>query len=192
MKKKIDLLLFKLRNINNKYIISLNLILYNKIIHNMNNSNSNSKIKEFFLNFSIFECLKRCRKMRELNELMRNEKTCLICWDKIDEADWVTCVKCNIFLHKDCERRFRNNKGYLKCPHCMQVGYMGAPQWSDTEDPIIESPAIEDPLMEGPTVEESTIEGPTIEDQLIEGPTIEYPLIEDPLIEGPTIECSRV
>jgi len=61
--KKIDLLLFKLIIINNKYIISLNLILYNKIIHNMNNSNSNSKIKEFFLNFSIFECLKRCRKM---------------------------------------------------------------------------------------------------------------------------------
>ena len=51
----------------------------------------------------INECLKNRRKIRELDTLLRNEKTCLICWDIIDENNWTTCVRCNIFLHKGCE-----------------------------------------------------------------------------------------
>ena len=76
----------------------------------------------------INEYLKNRRKIRELDTLLRNKKTCLICWDIIDENNWTTCIRCNIFLHKGCEERFRANKGYCKCPHCMQIGTMGSPR----------------------------------------------------------------
>jgi len=58
--------------------------------------------------------------------LYSNEiKECLICWENIDEMDMAICITCNIFLHKDCEKRARGERGYCRCPHCQQIGTLG-------------------------------------------------------------------
>ena len=58
---------------------------------------------------------------------MENVK-CLICWDELEPEKHVICVWCNIIMHRDCETKYRGNKGYCKCPHCQQVGTLGVKQ----------------------------------------------------------------
>ena len=54
---------------------------------------------------------------------------CLICWDLIEPKQWCECYQCNIYLHGKCEKIYRGNKGYCKCPHCQQIGTLGSPKW---------------------------------------------------------------
>lgn len=54
---------------------------------------------------------------------------CLICWDSIEPREWTECHQCNIYLHSRCEKKYRGNRGYCKCPHCQQVGTLGSPRW---------------------------------------------------------------
>ena len=48
--------------------------------------------------------------------------TCLICWEKISSSIVTKCFICNILLHNDCEKIYRGEKGYCKCPHCQRIG----------------------------------------------------------------------
>ena len=58
--------------------------------------------------------------------LYSNEiKTCLICWESIDEMNLTFCITCNIFLHNECEKRERGVRGHCKCPHCQDIGSLG-------------------------------------------------------------------
>ena len=46
---------------------------------------------------------------------------CLICWKKITEQNLIKCVYCNITLHVECEKLYKKNKNYCKCPHCQRI-----------------------------------------------------------------------
>jgi len=52
------------------------------------------------------------------------EKDCVICYENIN-ATHVKCVMCNILMCVNCELKYRKGKNYCKCPHCLQVGYIG-------------------------------------------------------------------
>ncbi len=55
---------------------------------------------------------------------------CLICWNSIGPKEWTICNQCNIFLHSDCESRYRGTRGYCKCPHCQGIGTLGSPRYN--------------------------------------------------------------
>jgi len=55
-----------------------------------------------------------------------NDKSCLICWEKIINENFVKCVRCNILLHNYCEERYRSYRKYCKCPHCQRIGTLGS------------------------------------------------------------------
>ena len=59
------------------------------------------------------------------NDGIINNSECLICWEKIDNQELVTCVRCKIKIHKVCEDKYRTNKDYCKCPHCQRRGSLG-------------------------------------------------------------------
>jgi len=50
---------------------------------------------------------------------------CLICWDELLPGTAAKCFRCNIYMHAHCEKQWRGDKGYCKCPHCSQVGLIG-------------------------------------------------------------------
>lgn len=60
------------------------------------------------------------------NNIANEKANCLICWEKIDNIDLVQCIQCNIQLHTYCEEIYRGGTGYCKCPHCQQIGTLGA------------------------------------------------------------------
>ena len=49
-------------------------------------------------------------------------KKCLICLEDFDSQKWSKCIRCNILLHNICEKTYRGQKGYCKCPHCQRIG----------------------------------------------------------------------
>jgi len=55
---------------------------------------------------------------------------CLICLNSIGPKEWTVCNQCNIFLHSDCESRYRGTRGYCKCPHCQGIGTLGSPRYN--------------------------------------------------------------
>lgn len=56
---------------------------------------------------------------------------CLICWDDILYGPAAKCLQCNIHMHTHCEKQWRGDKGYCKCPHCSKVGLIGSTfHWS--------------------------------------------------------------
>jgi hypothetical protein len=57
--------------------------------------------------------------------IITNDIICLICYDKIETIKFVTCLRCNIFMHDHCEKSYRKTRGYCKCPHCQQIGTLG-------------------------------------------------------------------
>jgi hypothetical protein len=53
---------------------------------------------------------------------------CVICKKKIDNCDLVTCLRCNITLHYECEENHNPHEGrqlYTKCPKCHRIGTLG-------------------------------------------------------------------
>jgi hypothetical protein len=60
------------------------------------------------------------------NRIVREKPNCLICWDEVDHIELIQCIRCNIHLHTYCEETYRGGKGYCKCPHCQQIGTLGA------------------------------------------------------------------
>ena len=56
-----------------------------------------------------------------------DNKSCLICWNKIVDKIWVKCVRCNITLHTQCCDTDGKiiNRTYCLCPHCRRVGSLG-------------------------------------------------------------------
>ena len=59
------------------------------------------------------------------NQNCSDDINCLICLENINTKKKVTCIKCNIELHINCEEKFRAENGYCKCPHCQQIGTLG-------------------------------------------------------------------
>jgi hypothetical protein len=55
-----------------------------------------------------------------------HKNDCLICWDEIGNNKWAVCVRCNIFMHSECEQKYRKDRGYCKCPHCQHIGSIGS------------------------------------------------------------------
>jgi len=55
---------------------------------------------------------------------------CLICWESIKSKEWAKCYTCNIYLHSRCEKIYRDDKGYCKCPHCQDIGTLGSPKFN--------------------------------------------------------------
>lgn len=53
---------------------------------------------------------------------LEKKSECLICLEQISSRNCVKCIRCKILLHNDCEKTYRNEKGYCKCPHCQQIG----------------------------------------------------------------------
>ena len=60
------------------------------------------------------------------------ETDCLICYEKINAELHTMCVNCKIFMHDECEKMYRGEKGYCKCPHCLEVGFIGVINVIDT------------------------------------------------------------
>lgn len=58
---------------------------------------------------------------------VRNTPECFICSKKINTPPYITCVRCNIALHEDCEQSFRKSKGdnWCICPRCDRCGSLG-------------------------------------------------------------------
>ena len=56
-----------------------------------------------------------------------SNKTCFECKKKVQQSELVTCVRCNIILHNECEKNIRGDKGYCECPNpnCKRVGSLG-------------------------------------------------------------------
>lgn len=46
---------------------------------------------------------------------------CYICREKIDAYKKVTCINCNIILHKSCNLNHIRIKKYRRCPYCAKV-----------------------------------------------------------------------
>jgi len=46
---------------------------------------------------------------------------CFICWNKILNDKCEKCIYCAIVLHNECAQKYRNNKSYVKCPHCQRT-----------------------------------------------------------------------
>ena len=54
---------------------------------------------------------------------MYSIKECLICLENIDVFQyWIQCQTCNIKLHKLCEKNYRKETKWCKCPHCNKIG----------------------------------------------------------------------
>ena len=47
---------------------------------------------------------------------------CFICWNKIVENTYFKCIYCDIKLHCDCEKKYRSDKSFSRCPHCQRIG----------------------------------------------------------------------
>ena len=54
-----------------------------------------------------------------------DNNNCLICFENVTMQQCVICIRCNIVLHKTCEKQWRGEKGHTKCPHCQKIGVMG-------------------------------------------------------------------
>lgn len=46
---------------------------------------------------------------------------------KIDENNYIICVRCKIALHNNCEASY-GNKYYTMCPRCERYGSLGTIQ----------------------------------------------------------------
>lgn len=57
-----------------------------------------------------------------LNQNITKEDICLICWENITDKYLVQCIYCNIIMHDLCEKKYRSDKNYCKCPHCQKIG----------------------------------------------------------------------
>jgi hypothetical protein len=53
------------------------------------------------------------------------DKKCFTCSKKITEKTYIKCVRCDIFLHKQCEE-LTSNKYYTICPRCDRCGSLGS------------------------------------------------------------------
>ena len=51
---------------------------------------------------------------------------CLICWEDVLQGPAAKCLQCNIYMHAHCEKQWRSDKGYCKCPHCSHVGLISS------------------------------------------------------------------
>ena len=47
---------------------------------------------------------------------------CLICYDAMLKCNDVKCIRCDISIHSKCEKMYRNERGYSRCPHCQRIG----------------------------------------------------------------------
>jgi hypothetical protein len=59
------------------------------------------------------------------NQIKNSKNECFICRKNIDSETWSTCIRCNIILHELCEEKFRGEKNYCQCPHCLKIGTIG-------------------------------------------------------------------
>lgn len=55
----------------------------------------------------------------------QEQHKCLICWETINQNEYVVCVQCNIVMHDICTNKLLENKTFTKCPHCRSVGVLG-------------------------------------------------------------------
>jgi hypothetical protein len=46
--------------------------------------------------------------------------------DFIKSKEWTCCLTCNIYLHKNCEINYRDNKKYCKYPQCQSIGTLSS------------------------------------------------------------------
>ena len=55
------------------------------------------------------------------------DRSCIICKEHVSPEDEVQCIRCHIFIHKDCETRYTqiNNRPYSQCHNCRRVGTLG-------------------------------------------------------------------
>lgn len=62
----------------------------------------------------------RNKKVKRFDKTMPN---CLICWDIIDQKTHICCNICDIRMHANCDRKYRELTTTSKaCPHCRQLG----------------------------------------------------------------------
>jgi len=54
-----------------------------------------------------------------------DQLTCLICWETINQNQYVLCGRCNIAMHDTCTNKLLENQTFTKCPHCRSVGVLG-------------------------------------------------------------------
>jgi hypothetical protein len=57
-------------------------------------------------------------KVKRFDKIMPN---CLICWDTIHQSTHICCKICDIRLHKECYKKYREFAITITtCPHCRQ------------------------------------------------------------------------
>lgn len=63
-----------------------------------------------------------------LNNLIysRSDIYCNICEEKINSS-CITCTRCKIKLHDNCEEKYRGENNFTKCPNCLKTGTLGKP-----------------------------------------------------------------
>jgi len=64
--------------------------------------------------------------IQKMNNKNTSNKTCFKCNKNVQQSDLCTCVRCNIILHKECEEKYRGDKGYTECPSCKRTGSLGS------------------------------------------------------------------
>lgn len=57
---------------------------------------------------------------------------CLVCWEKIQKHNLVSCNKCNVQMHDFCYANYNKIKKYnfCICPHCQRVGTLKPKVWT--------------------------------------------------------------
>ena len=64
--------------------------------------------------------------IQKMNGKNTSNKNCFKCKQEVQQNDLCTCVRCNIILHKECEKTDRGDKGYTECPSCKRTGSLGS------------------------------------------------------------------
>ena len=51
-----------------------------------------------------------------------NSSKCFICSKQIKDKHFISCIRCKVKLHTDCELNIVNTKYYNVCPRCEKYG----------------------------------------------------------------------
>lgn len=67
-----------------------------------------------------------CNRIGTLGIIITVKNECFLCKKPNDNNSVdVTCHECNIKMHTECEKMFRNKEKYCQCPNCNKIGTLG-------------------------------------------------------------------